>query len=180
MLTPLKTRKRNIITSLSILTLAVSLGACGGGSNDSSSSSGSGGELTVALNPPLEGNVALTGAGASFPAPLYQNWFVQLNKAVPQLQVNYQSVGSGAGVEQFTAQTVDFGASDVAMKDDEIAKVGRGVILLPVTAGSIVMAYNLPGVEGLKLSREAYVGIFKGNITKWNDPKIAAANPDLE
>ncbi|MGB5594268.1 MAG: phosphate ABC transporter substrate-binding protein PstS [Crocosphaera sp.] len=174
-----------IITSLSILTLAVSLGACGGGSTtdggDTTSTTGGSTEgATSTLNPPLEGNVSLTGAGASFPAPLYQNWFVQLNKEVPKLQVNYQSVGSGAGVEQFTTGTVDFGASDVAMKDEEMAKVSTGVILLPVTAGSIVMAYNLPGVEGLKLSREAYVGIFDGSITKWNDPKIADANPGLE
>ncbi len=112
--------------------------------------------------------------------PLYQNWFVQLNTAVPKLKVNYQSVGSGAGVEQFTQGTVDFGASDVAMTDEEIGKIERGTILLPVTAGSIVMAYNLPGLEGLKLSRDAYVGIFKGDITNWNDPKIAEANPDLE
>ncbi|MDJ0731392.1 MAG: phosphate ABC transporter substrate-binding protein PstS [Crocosphaera sp.] len=182
MFTTVKSSKRRIITSLSILSLAVSLGACGGGSSDTTTSTPDGGSegTSTALNPPLEGNVALTGAGASFPAPLYQNWFVQLNKAVPQLQVNYQSVGSGAGVEQFTTGTVDFGASDVAMTDEEIAKVDKGVILLPVTAGSIVMAYNLPGVEGLKLTREAYVGIFNGTITKWNDPKIAEANPDVE
>ncbi|MDJ0601028.1 MAG: phosphate ABC transporter substrate-binding protein PstS [Crocosphaera sp.] len=185
MFTPVKSSKRTIITSLSILSLAVSLAACGGGSSDAPDTtttapdSGSEG-TTTALNPPLEGNVALTGAGASFPAPLYQNWFVQLNKVVPSLQVNYQSVGSGAGVEQFTTGTVDFGASDVAMTDEEMSQVDRGVILLPVTAGSIVMAYNLPGVEGLKLPREAYVGIFDGSITNWNDPIIAEANPDLE
>ncbi|MEM8777623.1 MAG: phosphate ABC transporter substrate-binding protein PstS [Cyanobacteria bacterium P01_G01_bin.49] len=179
--------KKTILSSLTILTLAVSLAACGGGSSDtdtgtdtSSTPEGGGETETAALNPPLEGNVALTGAGASFPAPLYQNWFVQLNKEVPSLQVNYQSVGSGAGVEQFTAGTVDFGASDVAMKDEEIEKVSKGVLLLPMTAGSIVFAYNLPGVEGLKLSREAYVGIFDGTITQWNDPIIAEANPDLE
>ena len=83
-------------------------------------------------------------------------------------------------MEQFTQGTVAFGASDVAMTDEEIGKIERGTILLPVTAGSIVMAYNLPGLEGLKLSRDAYVGIFKGDITNWNDPKIAEANPDLE
>ncbi|MEA5535549.1 phosphate ABC transporter substrate-binding protein PstS [Crocosphaera sp. XPORK-15E] len=181
--------KRSIVSSLSIITLAVSLTACGGGTPTDTAASpeaspaegGTGTETAAApeLKPPLEGNVSLTGAGASFPAPLYQNWFVQLNKEVPQLQVNYQSVGSGAGVEQFTAGTVDFGASDVAMKDEEIAKVTKGVLMLPVTAGSIVFAYNLPGVEGLKLSREAYVGIFDGSITKWNDPKIAAANPGV-
>ncbi len=183
MFTPVKSSKRSIITSLSILSLVVGLGACGGGSSDNSNTAtttGGSEGTSIALNPPLEGNVALTGAGASFPAPLYQNWFVQLNRAVPALKVNYQSVGSGAGVEQFTTGTVDFGASDVAMSDEEMANIDRGTILLPVTAGSIVVAYNLPGVEGLKLSREAYVGIFKGTITKWNDPKIAESNPDLE
>ena len=182
MFTTVKSSKRTIITSLSILSLAVSLGACGGGSSDTGTAPSGGGNqgTTTALNPPLDGDVALTGAGASFPAPLYQNWFVQLNTAVPKLKVNYQSVGSGAGVEQFTQGTVDFGASDVAMTDEEIGKIERGTILLPVTAGSIVMAYNVPGLEGLKLSRDAYVGIFKGDITNWNDPKIAEANPDLE
>ncbi|MDJ0660755.1 MAG: phosphate ABC transporter substrate-binding protein PstS [Crocosphaera sp.] len=183
MFTPVKSSRRTLITSLSILSLAVSLGACGGGSetpDTATTPDGGGEEATSTLNPPLEGNVALTGAGASFPAPLYQNWFVQLNKEVPALQVNYQSVGSGAGVEQFTTGTVDFGASDVAMTDEEMAAIDRGTILLPVTAGSIVIAYNLPGVEGLKLSREAYVGIFDGTITSWNDPKIAEVNPDIE
>jgi phosphate transport system substrate-binding protein len=151
------------------------LAACGGGTTTSDSTTGAGAEGGVSLG----GNVALTGAGASFPAPLYQNWFIELNKVVPELQVNYQSVGSGAGVEQFTAETVDFGASDTGMKDEEIAKVARGVILLPMTAGSIVMAYNLPGVADLKLSRAAYSGIATGKITKWNDPAIAADNPGV-
>jgi phosphate transport system substrate-binding protein len=151
------------------------LAACGGGTTTSDSTTGAGAEGGVSLG----GNVALTGAGASFPAPLYQNWFIELNKVVPELQVNYQSVGSGAGVEQFTAETVDFGASDTAMKDEEIAKVARGVILLPMTAGSIVMAYNLPGVADLKLSRAAYSGIATGKIIKWNDPAIAADNPGV-
>ncbi|MGK7873394.1 MAG: phosphate ABC transporter substrate-binding protein PstS [Xenococcaceae cyanobacterium] len=156
-----------LVTSLSVLALTASLAACGGGQTDT--------------DLPLGGNVRLTGAGASFPAPLYQNWFVQFNQKVPAIQVNYQSIGSGAGVEQFTAKTVDFGASDVAMTDDEIAKVDRGVLLLPMTAGSIVLAYNLPEVEsGLKLTQEAYVGIFMGKITKWNDPKIAKANPNVK
>ncbi|XTZ19600.1 MAG: phosphate ABC transporter substrate-binding protein PstS, partial [cyanobacterium endosymbiont of Rhopalodia fuxianensis] len=172
----LEQRPFRLISSLSILALIVSLGACGGTTYDDRSTE----ETATNINkPPLEGKVTLTGAGASFPAPLYQNWFVQLNNAIPELQVNYQSIGSGAGVEQFTTGTVDFGASDVAMKDEEIAKVSRGVILLPMTAGSIVMAYNLPGVKGLKLSREAYVGIMQGSITNWSDPKIVEANPDL-
>lgn len=163
--------------SLSALALAASLAACGGGGTDNTTATGEGG-TTEKL--PLKGTVALTGAGASFPAPLYQNWFVSLAQEDPNLKVNYQSVGSGAGVEQFTQGTVDFGASDVAMKDEEIAKVGRGVLMLPMTAGSIVLAYNLPGVEGIKLSRDAYVGILLGKITKWNDPAIAKDNPNIE
>ena len=124
-------------------------------------------------------SVSLTGAGASFPAPLYQRWFSEYNKENPNVQVTYQSVGSGAGVEQFTQKTVDFGASDVAMKDEEIAAIDRGVVLLPMTAGSIVLAYNLPDVEGLKLSRQVYVDILLGKITKWNDPAIKQINPNL-
>ncbi|MGK7949473.1 MAG: phosphate ABC transporter substrate-binding protein PstS [Xenococcaceae cyanobacterium] len=125
-------------------------------------------------------SVSLTGAGASFPAPLYQRWFSEYNKQNPNVQVTYQSVGSGAGVEQFTQQTVDFGASDVAMKDEEMTAVDRGVVLLPMTAGSIVLAYNLPGVEDLKLSREVYVDILLEKITQWNDPAIAEINPDVD
>lgn len=122
---------------------------------------------------------SLSGAGASFPAPLYQRWAQDFN-AKTGVQVSYQSVGSGAGVKQFSEGLVDFGASDAAMKDEEIAKVGKGVVLLPVTAGSIVLAYNLPEVSDLRLSREAYVGIFMGKITKWNDPAIVKANPGVK
>lgn len=122
----------------------------------------------------------LSGAGASFPAPLYQRWAVEYNKLHPDVQVNYQSVGSGAGVKQFTQGTVDFAASDAAMSDEEIAKVKQGVVMIPATAGSIVIAYNLPGVTELKLSRDAYVGIFLGKITKWNDPAIVKDNPDVK
>jgi phosphate transport system substrate-binding protein len=129
----------------------------------------------------VDGKVSLSGAGASFPAPLYQRWFADFNKKYPNIQVSYQSVGSGAGVQQFTAGTVDFGASDVAMKDEEIQKVAKGAIMLPMTAGSIVLAYNLPQVETpLKLSRDTYVGILLGEIKNWNDPKIAKDNPDAK
>ena len=108
----------------------------------------------------------LSGAGASFPAPLYQRWAVEYNKLHPDVQVNYQSVGSGAGVKQFTQGTVDFAASDAAMSDEEIGKVKQGVVMIPATAGSIVIAYNLPEVKDLKLSRDAYVGIFLGKINE--------------
>jgi phosphate transport system substrate-binding protein len=126
----------------------------------------------------------LQGAGATFPAPLYQRWIAEYTKTNPDVQINYQGIGSGAGIKQFTQNLVGFGASDAAMTDKEIAAVKQGVVLIPATAGSIVLAYNLPGVDNLKLSREAYVGIFLGKITKWNDPAITTTNegvklPDL-
>jgi phosphate transport system substrate-binding protein len=121
--------------------------------------------------------VKLMGAGASFPAPLYNKWFKDYNGLHSNVQVDYQSVGSGSGVKNFINKTVDFGASDAGMKPEEIAQVEVGVQLLPMTAGAIVLAYNLEGVSELKLVREAYVGIFLGKVTKWNDPLIVKANP---
>jgi len=122
--------------------------------------------------------VTLQGTGATFPAPLYQRWFSEYNKMHPEVQINYQALGSGAGVKQFQQGLVNFGASDAAMTDAEIAKVKQGVVLLPMTAGSIVLAYNVPdGPAELKLSREAYIGIFLGKITQWNDPIVAKTNP---
>ena len=122
--------------------------------------------------------ITLQGTGATFPAPFYQRWFVEYHKLHPEVQINYQPLGSGAGVKQFTDKLVDFGASDAAMTDDEIKEVKDGVVMLPMTAGSIVLAYNIPGFSGdLRLPREAYLGIFLGTITMWNDSKIAAANP---
>ncbi|MEL6441345.1 MAG: phosphate ABC transporter substrate-binding protein PstS [Cyanobacteria bacterium J06621_8] len=155
----------------SLLAITTGLTACGGTQTSNNPDPGGGGSTGGK-------SVSLTGAGASFPAPLYQRWFSEYNKQNPNIKVSYQSVGSGAGVEQFTQGTVDFGASDVAMKDEEIAAVDRGVALLPMTAGSIVLAYNLPDLPELKLSRQAYVDILLGKITKWNDPAIASLNPD--
>jgi phosphate transport system substrate-binding protein len=127
-----------------------------------------------------EDAVTLQGTGATFPAPLYEKWFTEYNKQHPNVQINYQALGSGAGVKQFQQHLVDFGASDAAMSDQEMQKVNDGVVLLPMTAGAIVLAYNLPGVTGdLKLSRSAYVGIFLGKIKNWNDPAIAKTNPGL-
>ncbi|HEY9799021.1 MAG TPA: phosphate ABC transporter substrate-binding protein PstS [Leptolyngbyaceae cyanobacterium] len=189
MLSHLKGIKNNRIpVAITVLSLAVSLAACGGqqGSDNATNpdaSSGTAKDATASSPTKLDlgGDVTLTGAGASFPAPLYQSWFTELNKKYPNLQVNYQSVGSGAGVEQFIQGTVDFGASDVAMKDEEIKKVpaNKGVILLPMTAGSIVLAYNLPDVGELKLPRAVYTDILLGNIKTWNDKRIADANPGI-
>jgi len=121
--------------------------------------------------------VKLQGAGASFPAPLYSKWFKSYSSTHNNVQIDYQSIGSGGGVKSFIDKTVDFGASDAAMKPEDIARVEGGVQLLPMTAGSVVLTYNLDGVTDLKLSRKAYSGIFLGKIKNWNDPLIAAANP---
>jgi phosphate transport system substrate-binding protein len=126
--------------------------------------------------------ISLYGAGASFPTPLYQRWFAEYNKLFPNVEISYQSIGSAAGVNQFIAQTVDFGASDLAMTPTEIEQVpkDKGAILLPMTAGSIVLAYNLAGVSDLKLSRQVYSDIFLGKIKKWNDQAIADLNPNIK
>jgi phosphate transport system substrate-binding protein len=185
---PVKNHKR-IMGIIPALALSMSLAACGGGGDQATNtatpgaeaSPGAAKEATASAPGKLDlgSNVQLTGAGASFPAPLYLTWFQTLNQKYPNLQINYQSVGSGAGVEQFTKGTVDFSASDVAMTDEEIAKVpaDKGVLLLPMTAGSIVLAYNLPDVPELKLSRTVYTDILLGKIKTWNDAAIAKENP---
>lgn len=133
------------------------------------------------------GGVLLQGAGATFPSPLYKKWFAAYQQAHPQTVITYDSVGSGEGMRRFVGRNVaeedkvDFGASDAALADDDIARIPEGVVMLPVTAGGVVLGYNLPGApEGLKLSRRAYAGIFLGEIKNWNDPLIAAANPGVK
>jgi phosphate transport system substrate-binding protein len=130
------------------------------------------------------GGVLLRGAGATFPALLFKQWFGVYQKEHPRVAIAYDGVGSSEGIRRFTGKNVgeeglvDFGASDAAMTDEQIAAVPRGVLLLPVTAGSVVLAYNLPELGGeLRLSRKAYAGIFLGTVTSWNDPLIARANP---
>lgn len=124
--------------------------------------------------------VKLQGAGASFPAPLYLKWFKDYGAAHQNVQIDYQSVGSGSGVKAVIDRTVDFGASDAAMTPEDMAKVKGGVQLLPMTAGSIVLTFNLEGVSELKLSRKVYTDIFLGKIKTWNDPAIASANPGVK
>ena len=126
-------------------------------------------------------DVKLIGSGASFPFPIYSAWFKDFSKQNKGVTVDYQAKGSGAGIQDFINNTVSFAGSDAAMTDEEIAKVSDGVVLLPITAGEIVLAYNLPGSQkGLNLSRDVYPDIFLGKVTKWNDPRIAAANPSLK
>jgi len=124
--------------------------------------------------------VTLQGSGASFPAPIYSRWFHEFSAKNPGIRVNYQATGSGAGIKAFIASQTDFGASDAAMTDDEIKEAKGNVVLLPVTAGHVVLAYNLEGIKDLKLPREVYAGIFLGEVKKWNDPKIAKANPGVK
>jgi phosphate transport system substrate-binding protein len=121
----------------------------------------------------------ISGAGATFPAPLYERYAREVRKKFPDLKVNYQSIGSGGGIRQTIAGTVDFGASDAAMTDAEMAKVKNGVILVPTGGGAVSVVYNLSGVNNLKLSRTTLPGIFSGQITNWNDPKIKADNPGV-
>jgi phosphate transport system substrate-binding protein len=135
---------------------------------------------TTALNATAQ-EVKLIGSGASFPFPIYSAWFKDFSKQNKGVTVDYQAKGSGAGIQDFTNRTVDFAGSDAAMTDEEIAKVADGVVLLPVTAGEIVLAYNLTGnPKDLRLPRDVYPDIFLGKVTKWNDPRIVAANPDLK
>jgi len=131
------------------------------------------------------GGVWLRGAGATFPSVLYNEWFRLYQLKHPDSVITYEAVGSGEGVRRFIGsnvkieEQVDFGASDAALQDDQIAAVAAGARLVPVTAGSVVLAYNLPDVTDLKLSRIAYVGILLGQIKNWSDPRIARSNPGL-
>jgi phosphate transport system substrate-binding protein len=122
----------------------------------------------------------INGAGATFPYPIYSKWFDEYAKVDPSVRFNYQSIGSGGGQKQITAQTVDFGASDGPMSDENLAKAPGKILHIPTVAGADVIAYNLPGNPKLKLDSDTIVNIFLGNITKWNDPKIAALNPGVD
>jgi phosphate transport system substrate-binding protein len=125
--------------------------------------------------------VQLTGAGATFPYPLYSKWFDVYKTSVDtNVTINYQSIGSGAGKQQITQKTIDFGATDSFMSDQELSKA-PGILHIPMVAGAVVVAYNVDGVDkGLKLSSDAITGIFQGKITKWNDPAIATDNPGVK
>jgi phosphate transport system substrate-binding protein len=123
--------------------------------------------------------ISISGAGASFPAPLYMRWFAEYNKQNPQIEISYQSVGSGAGIKQYLGKTVDFGATDQPLTEKEKAKYQGKPVQIPMTAGAMVLAYNLTGVNNLKLSRDAYCGIVLGEIKTWNDPKITKDNASV-
>ena len=136
--------------------------------------------LCVVLAAPVFGQTTLNGAGATFPNPMYQKWFSEYHKAHPDIQFNYQSIGSGGGIRQVLAQTVDFGASDGPMTDEQLSQAKTKILHIPTVLGAVVPAYNVPGVSGeLKFTPEVLAGIFLGKITTWNDPAIAKANPGV-
>jgi phosphate transport system substrate-binding protein len=127
---------------------------------------------------PAIGSITLQGAGATFPTPLYSKWFEDYNAKFSNIQIDYQSIGSGGGIKGITEQTVDFGASDAAMKDEEIAALSAGskVLHVPTALGAVVVIFNLQGVTDLNLDADNISGIFLGKIKKWNDPAIVANN----
>jgi len=136
--------------------------------------------VCVLLSIPVVGQTTLNGAGATFPNPMYSKWFSEYHKLHSEVQINYQSIGSGGGIRQVIAGTVDFGASDMPMTDKQLQEAKTKILNIPTVLGADVPAYNVPGVSGeLKFTPEALAGIFLGKISKWNDKAIAAANPGV-
>lgn len=125
-------------------------------------------------------DVSLNGGGASFPAPLYAKWFKDYSRQHPGVHINYQPFGSGAGVSHFIAERLDFAGSDLPLTPEEVGRVKRGVVQVPMTAGAVVLVFNLDGVKELRLSREAYAGIFAGTVRHWRDPLITRQNRGVE
>src|ERR1700686_961718 len=135
--------------------------------------------VAVAGTPARAQNI--NAAGATFPYPIYSKWFDEYHKMHPTIQINYQSIGSGGGITQLLAHTVDFGASDGPMSDEQLAQAGFKILHFPTVLGGAVPSYNIPGVAtDLKFTPEALAGIYLGKITKWNDPAIASANPGVK
>jgi phosphate transport system substrate-binding protein len=129
---------------------------------------------------PALGQTTLNGAGATFPYPMYSKWFSEYHKTHSDVQINYQSIGSGGGIRQVLAGTVDFGASDGPMSDEQLSQTKTKILHIPTVLGSVVPAYNVPGVSGeIKFTPQALAGIFLGKITSWNDPALAKENPGL-
>jgi phosphate transport system substrate-binding protein len=121
----------------------------------------------------------INGAGATFPYPIYSKWFDEFGKSHPDIRINYQSIGSGGGIRQVQEGTVDFGATDGPMSDEQLAQAKTPVMHLPTVLGAVVPTWNLPGIEQLKFTPEALAGIFAGKITQWNDPALAKENPGV-
>lgn len=153
--------------------LAVSVSVAGCGKSDGKRVTKDDGTQTSS-----DGAVTLTGAGATFPYPLYSKWMHAYHKSTGN-KISYQSIGSGGGIRQIVEKTVDFGASDAPMSEEEMAKAPGKLLHIPMTIGAVAIAFNLDGVDRMKLSPETVAGIFLGDIEKWNDPAIVAENPDV-
>jgi phosphate transport system substrate-binding protein len=135
--------------------------------------------LCLSLALPALAQTTLNGAGATFPNPMYSKWFSEYHNAHPDIQINYQPIGSGGGIRQVLAGTVDFGATDGPMSDEQLAQSKVKILHVPTVLGAVVPAYNVPGVSGeVKFTPEALAGIFLGKITNWNDKAIGSANPE--
>ncbi len=136
--------------------------------------------LCLALTLPAVAQTTLNGAGATFPYPMYSKWFSDYHNLHPDIQINYQSIGSGGGIRQVLAQTVDFGASDGPMSDQQLSDAKFKILHIPTVLGAVVPAYNIPGIKGeIKFTPEALAGIFLGKVSKWNDSAITSANPGI-
>jgi phosphate transport system substrate-binding protein len=137
--------------------------------------------MSFAVVPSASAELAINGAGATFPYPLYSKWFYEYSNANPGVRFNYQSIGSGGGIRQITAGTVDFGASDAPMTEEEMKRLPGPILHLPMAMGAVTVVYNLEGVgAGLRLTQDVLADIFLGKITRWNDPKIFEWNKDLK
>jgi phosphate transport system substrate-binding protein len=137
--------------------------------------------LVAALAGVSSAETNLNGAGATFPNPIYQKWFTEYHNAHPDVKINYQSIGSGGGIKQLQAGTVDFGASDGPMSDEQLAQTPQKVFHIPTVLGGVVPTYNIEGVTGeLKFSGDVLADIYLGNIKKWNDPRLAKDNPGVK
>jgi phosphate transport system substrate-binding protein len=136
--------------------------------------------LCIALALPAVAQTTLNGAGATFPYPMYSKWFSEYHNLHSDVQINYQSIGSGGGIRQVLAGTVDFGASDGPMTDEQLSQAKTKILHIPTVMGAVVPAYNIPGVTGeIKFTPDALAGIFLGKITSWNDKAITSANPGI-
>jgi phosphate transport system substrate-binding protein len=136
--------------------------------------------IAFGLSATASAQMMINGAGATFPYPIYSKWFDEYTRVDPSVRFNYQSIGSGGGQKQILAQTVDFGASDGPMTDDNLSKAPGKILHIPTVAGAVVITYNVEGNPALKLDADTIAGIFLGTIKKWNDPKIAATNSGIK
>ncbi len=137
--------------------------------------------VSVLLCSAVSAQTAINAGGATFPYPIYSKWFNEYNKLHPEIQINYQSIGSGGGIRQVTAGTLDFGASDGPMSDEQLAQSKVKIIHIPTVLGAVVPAYNIPGVNAeLKFAPDVLADIFLGKIDNWNNPRIAKENPGIK